>query len=35
MYVSPEAMIMIWPLYPLRKNLGCPVHVKLDEPHNV
>jgi len=35
MYVSPEARIMIRPLYCLRKNLGCPMHVKLDETQNV
>jgi hypothetical protein len=35
MYVSPEARIMIRPLYRLRKSLRCPMYVKLDEPHNV
>jgi hypothetical protein len=33
MYVSPEARIKIRSIYSLRKNLGCPVHVKLDELH--
>jgi hypothetical protein len=35
MYVPPEARIMILQLYRLRTNLGCPMHIELDENHNV